>query len=45
MNDFFRQDQADWYQDWVDSEVHTMYQPTPAQTAEDIKEFDLDIPF
>ena len=45
MNDFFRQDQADWYQDWVDSEVHTMYQPTPAQTVEDIKEFDLDIPF
>lgn len=45
MNDFFRQDQADWYQDWVDSEVHTLYQPTTEQTLQDIKDFDLDVPF
>ena len=45
MNDFFRQDQADWYQDWVDSEVHTLYQPSTEQTLQDIKDFDLDIPF
>lgn len=44
MNDFFRQDQCDWWEDFVDSEVNEMRQASPA-THQDIKDFDLDVPF
>ena len=46
MDDFFRQDQADWYSDYVAQEVYEMRREFDEhQALEDIKEFDLDVPF
>lgn len=46
MNDFFKQDQETWWNDFVEHEVYQMRQEFDAKQAqEDFEEFDLDVPF
>ena len=48
MNDFFRQDQLDWWNDYVAHEVDEMrceFSETQIRAERDAEDFDLDIPF